>query len=68
VNVLMNDREDMRTITVSDAYGRIVKQYNNWNGNTLQLNQLQTGAYIIRVKNQGDGSTSTAKFIITGRD
>ncbi|HMK27589.1 MAG TPA: T9SS type A sorting domain-containing protein [Chitinophagaceae bacterium] len=67
VNVIFDDKESIRDIIVSDTYGRSVRHWNNFGGNTLQISDLQAGAYILRVKNRADGAQTTTKFVILGR-
>ena len=67
VNVIFDDKESVRDIIVLDGYGRNVQHWNNFGANTLQISDLQAGAYILRVKNRADGSQTTTKFVILGR-
>jgi hypothetical protein len=67
VNVIFDDKESIRDIIVSDSYGRNVRHWNNFGSNTLQISDLQAGAYILRVKNRADGAQTTTKFVILGR-
>jgi hypothetical protein len=66
VNVVFDDRDDARDIALIDAQGRLLKQWNNINGNTLLIDHLQPGYYSLRVRERSTGDQSVTKFVITG--
>jgi alpha-amylase len=54
-----------RTVTISDASGRLVREYKNVSGNRMLIsrNELECGLYIINVVTEGQ-LTSSGKLII----
>ena len=54
----------MRDVFVSDAVGRIVKQYRNITNTNLVIEKLTVGFYIIKVVNHSDESTTIQNVIV----
>lgn len=53
-----------REIVVSDAVGKVVRQYNGVSENNLSINDLKAGFYTIKVVEKNSGEVSTDKLIV----
>jgi len=67
VNLLFEDKNTTRNITVSDMTGRIIKQYRNNTGNSLMIDGLETGMYHIHITDMATSETKVEKVIIKKR-
>jgi hypothetical protein len=64
VNIVFDDQEGSRDVTISDVSGRKVKQWKGVRNNTLQVNNLGAGVYTLRVIIQESGNQSVEKIIV----
>ncbi len=64
VNVAFENREAIRDITLTDMFGRIVKQWQGTNGTTLRIENLIPGIYMIRVVERETGTQSIERIVI----
>jgi hypothetical protein len=64
INVSFDALNEVRSVMVSDATGRVVRQWNNTTDNLIQVENLVPGMYQIRVANKTTGITSTHKVIV----
>lgn len=67
VNVVFEDKEVIRDITLVDMNGRVVKQWQNVRNNTLKIENLVTGIYTVRILNKETGEQIVEKFVIQNR-
>lgn len=58
----------IRDILVADLSGRQVKQWNGYNGNSLQVAGLSPGMFTLIVMNRETGERTTEKIMITGKN
>jgi hypothetical protein len=65
VNIVLAEEPGTRDITISDMSGRILKQWNAISSNTLQVQNLVSGLYFLRVTTKETGDQSVEKIIIT---
>lgn len=56
-----------KQVTVADGAGRVLKQYKNISGSSLEVNNLQDGFYTIAVHDGITGATSVEKLIVKKR-
>jgi len=54
--------KNIHTMAIVNVSGQIVKQINNYNGDQINVEDLRSGIYFVRVMNQ-DNSLNTLKFI-----
>jgi Secretion system C-terminal sorting domain len=65
VNIVFENKEGARDISLSDMSGRIVKQWAGVTLNTIRIDNLVTGMYTLRVIMKETGSQSMEKIVIT---
>jgi len=65
VNVAFDNKEATRDVTVTDMFGRIVKQLRGNTNNTLRIENLLPGIYIIRVVERETGNQSIERITIS---
>ena len=56
-----------RNISVQDMSGRIVKQWNNYSNNNIQIENLSPGFYTVRIVDIGTGEQSVEKVVVNKR-
>jgi hypothetical protein len=66
VNILFQDA-NARDISLCDMTGRIIKQWNAYQQNSLQLNIALTGMYTIRSVDRASGTVSVEKILVNAR-
>jgi hypothetical protein len=54
-------------VRISDATGRVVRQWNNVQDNLLQVEALVPGMYQVRVANKTTGVVSTQRVVVNKR-
>lgn len=64
VNLLFDDARAGRDIRINDFMGRIVKQWKQFAGNTITVENLLPGIYTVRIQDKETGDIKTEKFII----
>jgi len=64
VNIVFEDNQGLRDITLTDMSGRKMKQWNGINNNTLQVENLGTGIYTLSIMIRETGVRSMEKIIV----
>jgi len=64
VSILFEDKEGIRDVILADMNGRIIRQWNAITGNSLQIENLHTGMYALRVTLRGVESQTIEKIIV----
>jgi hypothetical protein len=67
VNVVFEGGIAKRNVTIQDVSGRIVKQWNNYTNNNIQVTNLQPGFYTIRIVDAETGEQNVEKVIVNNR-
>jgi hypothetical protein len=67
VNVVFEDAVGIRDISLIDMSGRMVKQWNGVSNNNLQIDNLVSGLYSLRVVVRETGAQSVEKIVINKR-
>jgi hypothetical protein len=65
VNIVFENKESIRDISLTDMSGRIVKQWMGVTSNTIRIENLVTGIYTLRVIMKETGVQSMEKIAIT---
>jgi hypothetical protein len=64
VNVVFEDVNTVRDVTLIDLNGRILRQWRNITGNNLQIDNLTTGFYTLRILNTGTNELIVEKIVV----
>ncbi|OSZ77018.1 hypothetical protein CAP36_11365 [Chitinophagaceae bacterium IBVUCB2] len=64
VNIVLEDKRSTRNIILTDMNGRIVKQWNNITSNTLTVENLVAGLYMLRVTEKETGQVAVQKIVV----
>lgn len=67
VNVIFEDAVTKRDIQLVDMSGRTVRQISGITGNTIILENLQSGMYMIRIMNAATGEQTVEKILVSKR-
>ena len=67
VNVIFEDGSAKRSLALTDMSGRMIRQWNNFTDNSLQVSNLKPGMYNLRIYNTETGVQSVEKIIIANR-
>lgn len=67
VNVIFEDGNSKRSLALTDMSGRMIRQWNNFTDNSLQVSNLKPGMYNLRIYNTETGVQSVEKIIIANR-
>ena len=67
VNVVFEDKDASRNISLTDMNGRVIKQWKNVVSNTLQIENLLTGFYTLRILNSETGEQIVEKIVVKNR-
>ena len=67
VNVVFEDKEVSRNVSLIDMNGRMIKQWRNLSGNTLQIENLVTGFYTLRIINTETNEQIVEKIVVKNR-
>lgn len=62
--ISVSDIADPTTVDIIDNAGRIIKTVNLLNTNAVEVNNLQSGIYLVRVTNKTTGDTVTKKLSV----
>jgi hypothetical protein len=65
IKVVFEDMNGTRDVSVTDMSGRIVKQWTGITTNNIEINNMTTGYYSLRVINRETGEQSVEKMVIT---
>ena len=64
VNILFEDKDGIRDIILAEINGRTVKQWKGLASNTLQIENLGTGIYTLKVTIRETGTSSIERIIV----
>jgi hypothetical protein len=67
VTVVFEDKDAIRDVSLMDVNGRLIKQWKNIRNNTLQIENLFTGFYSLRIVNAETGEQTVEKIVIKNR-
>jgi len=67
VNVVFEDKDVSRNVSLTDVNGRVIKQWKNVLSNTLQIENLLTGFYTLRIINSETGEQIVEKIVVKNR-
>lgn len=65
VNVIFESVRDQMDLSLVDMSGRILKQWQNYSDNSLQITNLQPGMYNLRIINRNTGVVSNEKIVVS---
>ena len=65
VNVVFDNAEGTRSVTLIDMSGRMIRQWKSVTGNFLQIENLQSGVYSLRVQDQQSGEITSEKIVVS---
>ena len=65
VNVVFDDLEGTRDVSLIDMNGRVLKQWRSITSNTFQIDNLRQGVYSLRIQNVETGDLKSAKIVVT---
>jgi hypothetical protein len=65
VTIVFEDKDAKRDMILSDLSGRVLKQWKTITGNTIQLDQLRKGMYLLRVTDVETGLQSVEKIVVS---
>ena len=65
VNVLFEEKGSVRDITLTDMNGRVIKQWNALSNNTLQIENLGSGMYLLKVTIRETGNQTIERVIVS---
>ncbi len=63
-NLLFNDQSGNRNVALIDGSGRVVRQWVNVNTSSMQLTDLKSGLYYLKINNQTSGEQEMLKIIV----
>jgi hypothetical protein len=64
-NIVFEDRSGTRDVALLDITGRVVRQWLNVTGNTIQADNIRPGIYSVRVFIRETGFESFEKLIVS---
>jgi hypothetical protein len=64
VNVVFENTEGTRDVTLMDLNGRMIKQWKSLSGNTIQIDNLGQGIYSLRIVIRETGEQSIEKIVV----
>jgi hypothetical protein len=67
INVVFDEQNSVKNVTVFDVAGRTVKSFQGVTGNVLTIENLNEGYYNIRVTNLATSSTTVEKIMVMKR-
>ena len=67
VNIIFEDMNGIRDISVSDMSGRVIKQMRGVTNNNITIDNLSAGFYTVRVVNNETGEQTVEKFVVNKR-
>ena len=67
VTVVFEDKDAMLDVSLMDVNGRMIKQWKNIRNNTLQIENLYTGFYSLRIVNAETGEQTVEKIVVKNR-
>ena len=67
VNIIFEDVNGVRDVSVTDISGRVVKQIKGITNNNIQIDNLSAGFYSVRILNVETGEQVVEKFVVNKR-
>lgn len=67
VNVIFEDANGIRDVSVSDMSGRVIKQMRGVTNNNITIENLNAGMYTVRIVNVETGDQEVQKFVVNKR-
>lgn len=67
VNIIFEDVNGIRDVSVSDLSGRVIKQMTGVTNNNIVVDNLTTGFYTVRIVNKETGEQEVQKFVVNKR-
>jgi len=67
VNIVFDEAEGTRDVSLMDISGRMIKQWKAVTGNTLQIENLGQGMYSLRVVVRESGQQTVEKIVVNNR-
>ena len=67
VNIIFEDVNAIRDVSVSDMSGRMIKQMKAVTNNNIQIDNLNAGFYTVRIVNTETGEQEVQKFVVNKR-
>lgn len=67
VNVVFENKDASRDVSLMDMNGRVIKQWKNVMNNTLQIENLMPGFYTLRIVNSETGEQVVEKIVVKNR-
>jgi hypothetical protein len=67
INIVFEDKNATRDIVVTDMSGRTIKQFKAVSNNNIQIDNLNTGMYTVRIVDLETGTQEVQKFVVNKR-
>jgi hypothetical protein len=67
VNIIFDDMNGSRDVSVSDVSGRVIKQMKGVTNNNITVDNLTAGFYTVRIVNNETGEQVVEKFVVNKR-
>ena len=67
VNIVFDNEPARRDLSVNDMSGRVVKQIRNITANSISIDNLAPGMYMVRVVNSETGEQAVQKIVVNKR-
>ena len=67
MNIIFEDVNGNRDVSVSDMTGRIIKQMKGITTNNIVVNNLTAGIYTVRIVNNETSEQEVQKFVVNKR-
>lgn len=67
INVVFEDKDVNRNVSLTDVNGRVIRQWKNVLSNTLQIENLISGFYTLRIINPETGEQVVEKIVVKNR-
>jgi len=67
VNVIFEDVNSVRNVSLMDMNGRLLKQWKNVSNNNIQIDNLTPGFYTVRIENPETGEQALEKIVVNKR-
>jgi hypothetical protein len=64
INVVFESNNGVRDVVVNDAAGRVVKIFKSITNNNLQIENLKSGFYTLKITNRTTASSSVEKVVV----
>lgn len=65
INIVFDEQTGIRDVMLTDMNGRILKQWNGISDNTLRIENLETGMYVLRITQRKTREQSVEKIMIS---